>query len=135
MIYKKFELSLSLNGEKVIYIARNYAGAVIFRAETEKEIKDMIDTSIQEQLDIEREKEEKRLKKEEEKEAKKKRGLFQAPVKEEVQDEETIEKKEESILTPPHTRVTRGPDGKFISKSALSVEEEKKKSFWDKLTS
>jgi hypothetical protein len=41
------------------------------------------------------------------------------------------------VLTPPQPekRVTRGADGKFISKSALSQEEEKKKTFWDKLTS
>ncbi len=133
MIYKKFELSLSQNGEKVIYIARNYSGAVIFRAENEKEIKDMIDTAIQNQLNIEKEREEKRLKKEEEKMAKKKKGLFQASVDENTEKEEAVE--EDSVLTPPHTRITRGPDGKFISKSALSAEEEKKKTFWDKLTS
>lgn len=137
MIYKKFEVSLSLNGENIIHIARNYAGVVIFRAQTENEIKEMIDNAILEQERLEKEKEEKRLKKEELKSKKTKRGLFQAPVEEVIEEEK--EEKTESILTPPQPekRVTRGPDGKFISKSKLEeqTEEEKKKGFWEKLTS
>ena len=144
MIYKKFEISQSLNGEKIISIARNYAGIVIFRAETIDEVKVMIDKSIEEQERIEKEAEEKRLKKEAEKEKRKKRGLFQPPVEEEAQIEdqqvENNEASEEpagtSVLVPPHQRVTRGPDGKFISKSQLqAMDEEKKKTFWEKLTS
>lgn len=142
MIYKKFELSKSLNGENVITIARNYAGVVIFRGQTDEDVKEMIDKAIEEQERLEREREEKRLKKEEEKEKKKKRGLFQAPVEETVEEEKEEETEElESVLTPPstapHQRVTRGPDGKFISKSKLQEQEteDKKKGFWEKLTS
>lgn len=139
MIYKKFEISLSLNGENVIHIARNYAGVVIFRAETENEIKEMIDSAILEQERLEKEKEEKRLKKEELKSKKTKRGLFQDPVEEVVEEEKEQEFEAESILTPPQPekRITRGPDGKFISKSKLEEQttEEKKKGFWEKLTS
>lgn len=142
MIYKKYEISLSLNGEKVMHIARNYAGVVIFRAESELEVKEMIDNAIFEQEKREKEKEELRKKKEEAKNKKTKKGLFQAPV-EETEEEVTEEEKEEeteeseSVLTPPHQRVTRGPDGKFISKSKLQEQEtdEKKKGFWEKLTS
>lgn len=134
MIYKKYELSLSQNGESIMHIARNSAGIVIFRAETLEDVKEMIDVSIAAQEKMEREKEELKLKKEAEKEKRKNRGLFQAPKTEEIINEETSD---ESILTPPQPekRVTRGADGKFISKSALSQEEEKKKTFWDKLTS
>lgn len=133
MIYKKYELSLSQNGESIMHIARNSAGIVIFRAETLEDVKEMIDVSIAAQEKMEREKEELKLKKEAEKEKRKNRGLFQAPA-EEVVTEETSE---DSVLTPPQPekRITRGADGKFISKSALSQEEEKKKTFWDKLTS
>jgi hypothetical protein len=135
MIYKKFEISLSQNGESIMHIARNYAGVVIFRGDSEENVKELIDKSINEQEKLEKEKEELRRKKEEAKQNKSKRGLFQAPV-EEVEEKEEV-KKEESVLTSPHQRVTRGPDGKFISKSKLEEqqEEEKKKGFWEKLTS
>jgi D-alanyl-D-alanine carboxypeptidase len=138
MIYKKYELSKSLNGESIITIARNYAGVVVFRGQTDEDVKEMIDNAIHEQTLREKGAEEKRLKKLEEKKNKKKKGLFQAPEEEITVEEEKIEEedvKEESVLTPPQARVTRGPDGKFISKSQLQMEEEKKKTFWDKLTS
>ncbi len=139
MIYKKYELSLSLNGESIIHIARNYAGAVIFRANSLEDVKEMVDNAILEQERIEKEKEERRLKKEELKNKKAKRGLFQAPVEEVVEEEKVEEAETESILTPPQSekRITRGPDGKFISKSKLEeqTEEETKKGFWEKLTS
>ena len=133
MIYKKYELSLSLNGEDIMHIARNSAGIVVFRANTLEDVKEMIDLQIAEQERLEREKEELKKKREELKEKKAKRGLFQAPA-EEIVAEETSES---SVLTPPQPekRITRGPDGKFIIKSQLQVEEEKKKTFWDKLTS
>ncbi len=136
MIYKKYELSLSQNGESIMHIARNSAGIVIFRAETLEDVKEMIDVQIAAQEKLEREKEELKLKREAEKEKRKNRGLFQAPIEEPVLDTAEVEQTE-SVLTPPQPekRVTRGADGKFISKSALSQEEEKKKTFWDKLTS
>lgn len=119
-----------------MHIARNASGIVIFRAETLEDVKEMIDVQIAAQEKLEKEKEELKLKREAEKEKRKNRGLFQAPVEESVLD--TVEAEQtESVLTPPQPekRVTRGADGKFISKSALSQEEEKKKTFWDKLTS
>ncbi len=136
MIYKKYELSLSQNGVSIMHIARNSAGIVIFRAETLEDVKEMIDVQIAAQEKMEREKEELKLKREAEKEKRKNRGLFQAPVEESVLDTDEVEQTE-SVLTPPQPekRITRGADGKFISKSALSQEEEKKKTFWDKLTS
>ena len=52
----------------------------------------------------------------------------------EVVEEEVPTEKE--VLIPTPKRVTRGPDGKFISKSQLDADEDlKKKTFWDKLTS
>jgi len=44
--YKHFEFSLSLNGNKIFYIARNAAGAVVFREESEKKLKLAIDDSL-----------------------------------------------------------------------------------------
>lgn len=123
MIYKKYEFSLSLNGTKIMHIARNAAGVVVFRAESENELKNLIDLSIQ---DIEQKavaEQNKKAKLEE----RKKKGLLE---QESDQKEEVAES-----LTPPQTRVTRGSDGKFISKSVLDTEEEKKKGFWEKLTS
>lgn len=123
MIYKKHELSLSLNGEKIVYIARNAAGNVVFRASSEEKLKSAIDDAIEA-----KEKQEEALARENEIKAKtsaqkQKRGLFAPPPE-----------LEEEILIPQQSNVVRGPDGKFISKSALEVEEEPvKKSFWDKL--
>lgn len=41
--YRRFELSQSLNGNKIFQIARNSAGMVIFREENEKKLKKAID--------------------------------------------------------------------------------------------
>jgi hypothetical protein len=49
MIYKKHELSLSLNGEDIMHIARNAAGVVVFREHSEKALKRVIDEAIREQ--------------------------------------------------------------------------------------
>lgn len=115
-----------------MHIARNAAGVVVFRARSENELKDMIDSSIHQKEQKVAEEAEKKAKTEERKLEKKKRGFFAPPVEEEVKTDEA------SVLiptTPPQTRVTRGSDGKFISKSTLDTEEEKKKGFWQKLTS
>lgn len=126
MIYKKYELSLSLNGADVMHIARNVAGNVVFRENSEKALKKVIDDTIKEQ----QYQEELVIQKKKEKEQKK-----------EVKTEEVIEEErevlvEETEVLVPQKRVTRGPDGKFISKNQLDLEEEdKKKTFWDKLTS
>ncbi len=45
-IYKRFELSQSLNGNQIFYIARNAAGTVVFREESEKKLKLAIDNSL-----------------------------------------------------------------------------------------
>ena len=45
-IYKRFELSQSLNGNRIFHIARNAAGAVIFREESEKKLKLAIDNTL-----------------------------------------------------------------------------------------
>lgn len=121
MIYKRYELALSLNGDQIMHIARNASGVVVFRKESEKALKKAIDDYIKEIQYQEELVEQKKL----EKETKRNR------------QEETIETlgdEEESLM--PQKRVTRGSDGKFISKSQLdSDEEDQKKTFWDKLTS
>lgn len=128
MIYKKHELSLSLNGDQVMHIARNASGAVVFRERSEKELKKAIDDYIKEQLYQEQLLEQKKL----EKEAKKAKQEEVAPT--EPITEAVVEEAEETLV--PQKRVTRGPDGKFISKSQLDTDEDlKKKGFWEKLTS
>lgn len=41
--YKRYELSRSLNGNKIIYIARNAVGNVVFRESSEENLKKAID--------------------------------------------------------------------------------------------
>ena len=43
MIYKRFEFSQSLNGQRLLHIARNSAGIVVFREESENQLKKTID--------------------------------------------------------------------------------------------
>jgi len=43
LYYKRYELSQSLNGQTIIHIARNAAGIVVFRAENEQKLKEIID--------------------------------------------------------------------------------------------
>lgn len=135
MIYKRYELSLSQNGPDLVHIARNAMGNVVFREASEDKLKKAIDRSIEERRRLEELEAKKRAQKAKTKAKKHEGGLFQAPPPPEP-DPGTEEKPattEESILTPPQQRVTRGPDGKFISKSILEKEEPSKKSFWDKI--
>ena len=46
-IYKRYELSQSLNGTKIVQIARNAIGAVVFREESVKKLKLAIDKHIE----------------------------------------------------------------------------------------
>lgn len=132
MIYKRYELSQSLNGDVIVYIARNAAGMVVFREPSEKELKKAIDESEAEIVRLSEIEAQKRT----EKEKRKKKKTPPKPTEEE-EDGETEEASEEpekeSAVVPPQTRVTRGQDGKFIGRSALQEEEPKKKSFWDNL--
>lgn len=132
MIYKKYELALSLNGDQIMHIARNAIGNVVFRENSEKSLKKAIDDYIKEQQYLAELAEQKKL----EKEAKKTKQESQLDIPEaDLTGEEVVETEADQTLVP-QKRVTRGPDGKFISKSQLDLEEEdKKKSFWDKLTS
>lgn len=120
MIYKKYEISLSLNGDKIMHIARNAAGNVIFRESNEDDLLKAIDKAIKEQ-----EQKDKPTKESLEKPSENEEKISEEPVSETVKEE----------VAAPQKRVTRGPDGKFISKSQLEKEEIKKKTFWDKLTS
>ena|SRR3989344_4225546 len=126
-IYKGHELSRSLNGTNIIYIARNNSGNVVFREKSEDKLKNAINKSIE---DIKRRQEELEKKKADKENAKQKRGLF-APPPEPVEELITPEE----VAIPTQKRVTRGPDGKFISKSTITDEGDKEKTFWDKLTS
>jgi hypothetical protein len=133
MIYKRYELSLSLNGNDVVHIARNAAGNVVFRESSEEDLKNTIDESIEEKRKLDAIEEKKRLEKARAKSQK--RGLFAPPPEEEedVKDEGDVTEKTDSVLVPTQQSVVRGPDGKFISKNSLQEEEEpKKKSFWDR---
>ncbi len=141
MIYKKYELSLSLDGDKIVHIARNAAGNVIFRESSERSLKQVIDDAEQLIQETAAQEEKNRIELEKKK---KKKGLFQSQEPETVVETEEEEGKEEvrveteSILVPtipPQARVTRGPDGKFISKSQLDSTEPQKKGFWEKITS
>ena len=129
MIYKKHELSLSLNGEDIMHIARNAAGVVVFREHSEKALKRVIDEAIREQEYQEQLALEKKLERA-------KKNKHQEVLEEEpTVHEETYQQEEVLVPASSQKRVTRGPDGKFISKSQLDLEQEdKKKSFWDKLT-
>ena len=144
MIYKRYELSLSLTGNKIVHIARNAAGNVVFREASENKLKKAIDRSIEERQRLEELEAKKKATKANAKT--KKRGLFAPPPEpEEVTDEETVTEETGSVLIPPQQRVVRGPDGKFIktsslqapliSKSTLEKEEPKKKSLWQKMVS
>ncbi|KKP46377.1 MAG: hypothetical protein UR39_C0011G0029 [Candidatus Woesebacteria bacterium GW2011_GWA1_33_30] len=130
-MYKKYELSLSLNGDLVMHIARNSAGVVVFRQNTEKELKKAIDNYIKEQQYLDELAEQKRL----EKEAKKGKAEVILTKDVEVIEEPIVPTVVNEVVEPTSKRVTRGPDGKFISKSQLDPEEKEKKTFWDKLTS
>lgn len=128
--YKKYELSLSLNGNDIMHIARNASGIVIFRESSEKALKEAIDRSI--------ENEAKRIAEAQAKAKKTKKVVKLLSVEEVPVEDEEETTSEESILNPAsQQRITRGPDGKFISKSALAQGEgeQKKKGFWQKLTS
>jgi len=127
-IYKKYEFSLSLNGNRIMHIARNASGMVIFRAQSEKELIDMIDEFLY-QEEQKRAREAKKVSKKS-----KKKKILNKKNEEETEEVEDVK----SVLeppSPPQTRVTRGPDGKFISKSVLEKKDDKKKGFWQKLTS
>jgi len=130
-MYKKYELSLSLNGDLVMHIARNSAGVVVFRQNTEKELKKAIDNYIKEQQYLDELAEQKRL----EKEAKKGKAEVILTKDVEVIEEPIVPTVVNEVVEPTSKRVTRGPDGKFISKSQLDPEEKEKKTFRDKLTS
>lgn len=102
MIYKHYELSQSLNGNNIIHIARNAAGMVVFRENSQKQLQTAIDNYFK-NLD---------------KEHQEKIKAAQAKAK-----PKTPEK--------PSTRLTKTSIGKFISKSSLDkAEPPKKKHFW-----
>lgn len=136
MIYKKYELALSLNGDQVMHIARNAIGNVVFRKESEKALKRAIDDYIKEQQYLVELAEQKKLEKEEKKKVKEEAPLDSAEAHQTGSHEVAEPTSSGEEILVPQKRVTRGPDGKFISKSQPDLEEEdKKKTFWDKLTS
>lgn len=131
MIYKGYEFSLSLSGTKIVHIARNAAGNVIFRESSEKNLKKVIDRSIEEKQRKEELEAKERAAKAKVKAKKQKRGLFAPPPKPSASaplSGATVDKEETK-------KITRGPDGKFISKSQLVQEEPRKKNIWQKLIS
>ena len=131
MFYKKYDLSKSLSGDKIIHIARNAAGVVVIRAPTLEKLKKEIDRREEE--------ERKKLlaaKKKAEEAAKKATKLAKAKKKEkptklaaasESQKPSTTKTISSSKLPP------RGPNGKFISRQPETETTKKKKGFWDRL--
>ena len=121
MIYKKYEFSLSLNGDKIMSIARNAAGMVIFRAQSEKELKNAIDEAIKKQGEQVR--------------------LTELDLQKKLAQENRENKKRKpketlaNELVVTQKSITRGHDGKFIGKNQLDQEKPEKKGFWGKLTS
>jgi hypothetical protein len=122
MIYKRYEFSQSLNGDKIVHIARNSAGMVIFRADSEKLLKEMIDRYWKN-----REHEEKLAQAAAAKaKAKKPAGLIAKALAPKTKAQTTAPKP-----PAPPARLTKTADGKFISKSALEKTDlPRKKSFW-----
>lgn len=124
MIYKRYELSQSLTGDKIVHIARNALGNVVFREPSLKKLKKAIDKSEKEK--------EKRAQLEAKKEAEKK-ALSLKRKKKSTEEEEEEEKSLKVEKEKPPEQIRRGPDGKFISKAQETEDKAKKKSFWDKL--
>lgn len=56
MIYKRYELSQSLNGNNIMHIARNAAGMVVFRENSQKQLQTAIDNYLN---NLEKERQEK----------------------------------------------------------------------------
>lgn len=123
MFYRKFELSQSLNGDKVLHIARNPAGVVVLREATEKKLMAAIDKYIAHLETVH-----KTLQKPSaQSQSKVDKNKKIAPVVSDV----------EILLPPPQKATKRGPDGKFISRSQIEMSDIKppKKTLWQKLTS
>lgn len=141
MIYKKYELSQSLSGDTIIHIARNAAGYVVFREPTEAKLKKAID-NYEEELQRKAEQEaQEAAKRKAERERKKKLQTTTTEAAAQSLPPEPEEKPQDSDQdsTPRKpSGITRSPDGKFISRSAILQSEaeaqKKKKSLWEKLT-
>jgi len=128
MFYKRYDLSKSLSGDKVIHIARNAAGIVVIRAPSLEQLKKEIDR---------REEEEKKKLLAAKKAAEKAAKLAKAKKKEKPTELAAATKPEKpstaeetsSLNLPP-----RGPNGKFVSRQQETESTpKKKKGFWDRL--
>ncbi len=135
--YKGYSISQSLNGNKIIYIARNRAEVVIFRESSENKLKSAIDNHLANlEKNLAQAKKDKLAKIDKAEE----RDLFQdkEEYQKEVEDageaaEELAQEESKGDPSTPQTRVTRGPGGRFVSKKTQEeIDEEKKKGFWDR---
>lgn len=136
--YKGYSISQSLNGNKIIYIARNRSEVVIFRESSENKLKSAIDNHLENlEKALAQAKKDKLAKVEKAKE----RDLFQdkEDYKKEVEEageviEELAEESEKTEdIDAPQTRVVRGPGGRFVSKkSQEDQDDDPKKGFWDR---
>jgi len=126
MIYRNYDISASTNAGIRTYLARNSAGNIIFRESSVDNLKRTIDASFETRRRNTELAKSTSLKK-------RKRSLF-APPPEELSEEETT-KEPKSVTNSAQQRVTRGPDGKFISKNSLEGQDQtdNKTSFWDRL--
>lgn len=121
--YQRYELSRSLNGNKIVYIARNAAGNVVFRESSEENLKKAIDQHEDEKRRAEEEKEKLLAHKEETRSKKKK--LLKNTLQEEIQERKLVlsETEGEALATTEET---------LPGESDQEVEP-KKSSFWDRL--
>lgn len=136
--YKGYSISQSLNGDDIVFIARNRAEMVIFRESSENKLRSAIDKHFE---NLEKSAAQAKKAKLEKVEKAKERDLFQdkEEYKKEVEEaEEVVEelsKEQEELEDPntPQTRVVRGPGGRFVSKKPQEeTNENKKKGFWDR---
>ncbi|MBI5126883.1 hypothetical protein HZA76_00290 [Candidatus Roizmanbacteria bacterium] len=127
--YKSYEISLSTNVGVVTFLARNKAGNIIFRAVSEKKLKQAIDDALE--LKTHQAEELAKEKKAQEIASKKKKTL-EAKIKK----EKDLAKKLKEQQQPP---IDRDSSGKFVSRTQAVADdsqkhqEPKKSSFWEKL--
>jgi hypothetical protein len=103
MFYRRYEISKTLNGSQVLYIARDAVGIVRFRETTEKKLKKAIDEFV------------------EEKQKQVKQTAKNAKGKKKTSKSTKAKKKEPE----------EGPQEEEPEEEEESID--KKKSFWDKL--
>lgn len=130
--YQRYELSMSLNGSKIVHIARNSAGNVVFREPSEDKLKKAIDSFEEQKRRDEEEREKMVAQKAKAKEERKAKKLFSNKLQEEVQerkdDLEHLQGAPEVLLEGESEPAALEGESEPTNSDPKS-----KKSFWDKL--